>query len=274
MFIKNRDNINLYVNQIGKGLNCIYIHGGPGAWSKDFELFCGDLLINKLNMIYTDQRGCGRSEGDLYSDYSIDSLVEDIEEIRNKLNLDKVILLAHSFGGIIAAAYVNKYNENVNGLILMNCTLDMKESLKSQIDKGYELLGIPNIGYGNNLIETWKHITFDLVKNNIYYKLQYKSYNNYLNIENIDKAILNTSMSEQAFDNDRYFYDYRDISCKIEIPTLIISGDGDYAIGKNHAKTFNFKNSLYVTIDGKHNPYVENRSTLIRILEKFILNFK
>ena len=41
MYIKTNDNINLYVNREGEGLDCIYVHGGPGAWSKDFEKFCG-----------------------------------------------------------------------------------------------------------------------------------------------------------------------------------------------------------------------------------------
>ncbi|MEG2788631.1 MAG: alpha/beta hydrolase [Romboutsia sp.] len=270
MFIKNRDDINLYVNQIGEGLPCVYIHGGPGAWSKDFENFFGKYMIDKLNMIYIDQRGCGRSGVSLDDDYSIKSIVEDIEEIRVKLKLDKIILLAHSFGGILATVYADKYRDHVKGIILMNCTLDMKASLQNQINKGYELLGLTNKGYGDNLIETWKKIAFNLINDNLYYQLQFKDYNNYLDVENIDREIVNTSMSKQSFDNASYFYDYRYISCNIENPTLIISGNEDYAIGQNHSKTFKFKNSISITMNTKHTPYVEDRSDLIYILEKFI----
>ncbi|MDO7205863.1 hypothetical protein Q5M85_18975 [Paraclostridium bifermentans] len=39
-----------------------------------------------FNITYLDQRGCGRSEGEYNSNYSIDRLVEDIEEVRVKLN--------------------------------------------------------------------------------------------------------------------------------------------------------------------------------------------
>ena len=272
MFIKTRDNINLYVNKVGNGYSCIYIHGGPGAWSKDFEVFCSDYLSNHLNMVYLDQRGCGRSEGTMYSDYSIDTIIEDIEHIRKELKIDKCILLAHSFGGIIATKYAYKYKQHIKGIILMNCTLDLKESLKSQINEGCKLLGIDSIDYCDDLIEVWKKIAFNLVKENKYYKLQYKEYENFLKVEDIDKGILNTNMSNQAFNNESYFYDYRNISSEIEVPTLIICGNKDYAIGINHYKTFNFKNSIVKIINGKHNPYIEDTFELVDIIKNFALS--
>lgn len=58
-------------------------------------MFCKDYLSEDLTMYYMDQRGCGRSKGDEYSDYSVDSIIDDIECIRNKFNIDKVILLAY-----------------------------------------------------------------------------------------------------------------------------------------------------------------------------------
>jgi proline iminopeptidase len=272
MFIKTRDGLNLYVNKVGNGLNCIYIHGGPGAWSKDFEEFSKRYLDGILSTVHIDQRGSGRSEGSCYSDYSIDTIVDDIEEVRKKLNIEKFILLAHSFGGIIATTYANKYSQYLEGLILMNCTLNMKESLKSQIVEGCNLLDIGIIDYNDDLISNWKNIAFNLVRKNMYYKLQYKEYANYLRVEEIDKGILNTSMSEQAFNNECYFYDYSDISDKIEIPTLIIIGDRDYAIGVEHYRTFKFKNSIVKTISGKHTPYIEDPVELTTIIKSFVLN--
>lgn len=276
MYIKTNDNINLYVNREGEGLDCIYVHGGPGAWSKDFEKFCGIHMNDMFNITYLDQRGCGRSEGEYNSDYSIDRLVEDIEEVRVKLNIQKFIIIAHSFGGIIATSYASKYGENLEGIILINCTLDFKEALKSQIKEGCNLLGVDQIDCDTNLqnlICIWKKVVFNLVRYNMYYMLQFKSISNYEKLENLDKEILNTKMSELAFENKNYFIDYTYLTKSINIPTLIITGSEDYAVGIDHHESFEFENSIIKTINGRHTPYIEDSSKLINIIKDFVSVF-
>lgn len=272
MFIETLDRLNLHVTHSGKGMKCLYIHGGPGAWSKDFEVFFGDYLSETLSMYYLDQRGCGRSEGDKESDYSIDAIINDIECIRKKLDIEEFIIIAHSFGGVIATAYTRKYSKYVKALILINCTLNMEEALKSQIKQGCKILAIDNIEYSRNLKENWRNIAFKLVENDLYYKLQYADYNNYIKVKNIDKDMLNTSMSEQSFSNDSYFYDYTSLSEYIDTPTLIIIGEYDFAIGPDHYKSFKFKNSIVRNIKGVHNPYIENPIELEAIIKDFILS--
>jgi pimeloyl-ACP methyl ester carboxylesterase len=66
--------------------------------------------------------GFGRSSRP--EEFSIDHLVretqfvESIEAWRKEMKLEKMILLGHSFGGYISAAYVIRYPKNVKGLIL------------------------------------------------------------------------------------------------------------------------------------------------------------
>lgn len=275
MFVKTKDKLNLYINKVGSGTDCIYIHGGPGSWSKDFEVYCKNYL-NDLTMYYMDQRGCGRSEGDEYSDYSIDAIIDDIECVRKKFNIDRIILLAHSFGGIIATAYAYKYPECTKAIILMNCTLDINQALKSQIEEGCKILGINNLNenvyYSKDLKLYWTNVTQELLKHNLYYKLQYLKFDNYLKINKIDEEMLNSSMAEQAFSNESYFYDYREYSKLIKTPTCIISGRNDFAIGINHYKSFNFENATLKIIKGRHMPYIENTEELVNIIISFIKN--
>lgn len=274
MFIETNDNLKLYVKKSGEGTPCIFIHGGPGAWSKDFEVYCGKKLEKSFEMIYLDQRGCGRSEGDENTDYSINKIVEDIELIRKKLNIKRWILLAHSFGGIIATSYVNKYQENVHGLILANCTLNFNQSLESQINKGYELLNITRKENEINLIEEWKKVAYNLVKEDKYYILQYKDYNNYIKMNSIDDKIININMSNQSFNNKSYFLDYCKLSEKINTPTLIIIGSEDYAIGVKHFENFKFQDKIIKTINGKHTPYLEDTSEFIKVIEEYVFSIK
>jgi len=81
----------------------------PGAWSKSFEDMRGNSLERKLRMVYFDQRGCGRSDTPVDKNYSLDRMVDDIEDIRRSSGVEKIYLLSHSFGGIIAVNYAKKY---------------------------------------------------------------------------------------------------------------------------------------------------------------------
>ena len=85
MYIEMSDNINLYVKQSGEGIPCIFIHGGPGEGSLNFEVLGGNSLENFMQLIYFDQRGSARSGGTNDNDYSIKRIIDDIEEIRKNL---------------------------------------------------------------------------------------------------------------------------------------------------------------------------------------------
>ncbi|MEN1968661.1 hypothetical protein WMZ97_11385 [Lentibacillus sp. N15] len=53
------DGIELYIEKSGRGDPCLYLHGGPGYWSKSFQHFSTKLLEDTMEMVYLDQRGCG-----------------------------------------------------------------------------------------------------------------------------------------------------------------------------------------------------------------------
>ncbi|TDS50502.1 hypothetical protein [Myroides indicus] len=53
-YVMTDDNIKLYTKKAGNGPIAIFIHGGPGAWSKSFEDLGGSNLENQLTMIYYD----------------------------------------------------------------------------------------------------------------------------------------------------------------------------------------------------------------------------
>lgn len=69
MIIKTSDGIDLCLTVSGEGSPCIFVHGGPGAWSYSFEELGGRDLEDTFQMIYFDQRGCGRSSGSSNDDY-------------------------------------------------------------------------------------------------------------------------------------------------------------------------------------------------------------
>lgn len=276
MNLKMSDEVSIYVKQSGEGPYCIYIHGGPGAWSYDFEALGGNSLENSMSLVYFDQRGCGRSGGNSNSDYSINRLIEDIEEIRKQLNIEKWIVLAHSFGGIIAVNYVHKYQQFVEGLIFLNCTLSMEDSLKSQIDYGTKLLGKENLQLEpyKHTLEKWRVILPKLNEKNLFFKLQYNEYDNFIKVNSIGSEVRNRnfSMASQAFKNYEYYQSYYELTKYISIPVLVVCGNKDYSVGPDHYKNFHFQNAKVSIVDGRHVLYLENKEEFREMIKDFIEN--
>jgi proline iminopeptidase len=274
MYLEMNDKVNLYIKQSGHGVPCIFVHGGPGEGSLDFEVLGGNALEGFMNMIYFDQRGSARSEGDEETDYSIDRLVEDMEEIREKLGISKWIVMAHSFGGIIATNYAHKYRDSIDKLILLNVTLSMEDSFKSQIDHGVKLLSENELKSieAKSYMEKWQQIVTSLIEKDIFYKLQYEEYNNFIKLREVSNTIdsFNASMANQALSNKEYFNSFFDITKKVDIPVLVIAGNEDYAVGPDHHENFKFSNMETKIISGKHMLYMENKEEVKSVIEAFI----
>src|SRR5699024_529746 len=53
------------------------------------------------------------------STISLQRFVQDLEELRQELGIDKVTLATHSMGSMLAYAYLQKYPEHVKGYLLI-----------------------------------------------------------------------------------------------------------------------------------------------------------
>jgi proline iminopeptidase len=84
----------------------------------DFEMVTGPLLEKRFPVVYYEQRGSGRSKPPPDGAYSIDLLVEDLEQLRQQLGIDTMALLGISFGGQLAAEYAIAHPDRVEALIL------------------------------------------------------------------------------------------------------------------------------------------------------------
>ena len=140
--IKYKDfNLVCYDSEIGD-ITLFLLNGGPGLPCNYLRDPHYENLINKgIRIITYDQLGCGQSSKpkDL-SLWSIDRYVEELEFVRNELNLGKLNLLGHSWGGWLAIEYSLKYQENLSKLILENTCGDMPH-LISELNRLREALG-------------------------------------------------------------------------------------------------------------------------------------
>lgn len=108
----------LYVETEGEGVSLVLLHGGPGSTHHEFHPYFSR-AADFAQVIYYDQRGCGFSDYKKDGGYSVEQAVEDLEKLRQKLLIDKWIVLGHSFGGLLAQCYALKYPEHILGLVLV-----------------------------------------------------------------------------------------------------------------------------------------------------------
>lgn len=110
----------------------IFIHGGPGAYTRDLERdFFSKFTKEGYDVYLYDQPGAGFSNKIKLEEYSIHRYVEDIEAIRKKIGADKIILVGQSFGGALGSSYVTTYPNNVEKVIFTAPAPLGKESLEN-----------------------------------------------------------------------------------------------------------------------------------------------
>jgi pimeloyl-ACP methyl ester carboxylesterase len=87
----------------------IFLHGGPGYNCVNFETTTAQQLADKgFYVIVYDRRGEGRSE-DLNAQFTFQETFDDLNAIYQKYGLTKSTLIGHSFGGVIATLFAEKY---------------------------------------------------------------------------------------------------------------------------------------------------------------------
>jgi len=113
------DGHSIYFEQSGNesGFPVIFLHGGPGTGCNENHrrYFNPD----KYRIIIFDQRGCNRSKPNgCVENNSTQDILKDIESIREKLKIEKVILFGGSWGATLALLYAEQYPQHVSGIIL------------------------------------------------------------------------------------------------------------------------------------------------------------
>jgi proline iminopeptidase len=97
----------------------IYLQGGPGAPIFDANIETLSNLTNYGYDVYVyDLVGCGHSNRlENIEEYTVDRHNRDLAEIIKKIGAQKVILIAQSWGAILASNYMLDHKEKVEKLI-------------------------------------------------------------------------------------------------------------------------------------------------------------
>ncbi|HWM34998.1 MAG TPA: alpha/beta fold hydrolase [Pseudolysinimonas sp.] len=126
----------LYWEESGspEGTPALYLHGGPGGglgrggYRRHFD-------PARYRVIGLDQRGCGRSEPwaidalDTLDDNTTQTLIADIEALREHLGIDSWLVHGVSWGSTLALAYALAHPARVSAIVVMAVTTSSRAEL-------------------------------------------------------------------------------------------------------------------------------------------------
>ncbi|MFD3157847.1 alpha/beta fold hydrolase [Haloimpatiens sp. FM7330] len=140
----------------------LFIHGGPGGIGvADFIQYQGDRLSKNFKVIALEQRGVWRSEAILDEEHiSLEDIIEDFEELRKILHINKWSLLSHSFGGYLAVLYANLYPDSIEYMIYECPSFDFALSERSMLNAAAnELIKLGNLALAEDYFKALREIT-------------------------------------------------------------------------------------------------------------------
>ncbi|WP_163969716.1 alpha/beta fold hydrolase [Oceanobacillus halotolerans] len=249
------------------------IHGGPGGSHLSFKSHLDD-LTRGAQLVYVDQRGCGFSaEGDPDT-YTFRQNVEDLETLRKHLGVEKVWILGHSYGGMVAMQYALTYQENLAGLLLVTTSPSyrfMEKAKKFIEENGNE----DQQYYANKLWNGDFQSEEELQK---YYEAMSPLYSvTAQRNEAANGKKVNAKRSYQAlnkgFGGFLRTYDIVDQLPMIKVPTLIIAGRHDWItpVSENESIHEGIPNSkFHILEDSSHSVFVDQHEETLSLIREFL----
>jgi proline iminopeptidase len=270
-------NTSLYYRMIGKGEPVIIIHGGPMLdQSYLFDHF--KALAKDHTLIFYDQRVSGKSSATADStSLTMTNMVNDIEIIREKLKLDQVHIIGHSWGGFLAARYAGEHPPKIKSLILCDAMpptqrLWQQEEIEiakriTHYDSAVRDTIMSLAGFKKKtdvtLVDSLMKVSFktQFVDTMKLSKLKVKLPNDYFQRSKIFSYI----------GREFYAFDITEQLKRVIAPTLIIYGDQEPAL-KISAPVYkeNIADSKITVIkQSGHFPFIEQPDDFVKAVEEF-----
>jgi len=228
-YIKTGENT-IHITTYGKGQPILIINGGPGMNSNGFRGLAETIGKSNKAIIY-DQRGTGKSLISHIdaSTITLDSMINDIEIIRNHLNIKRWIVLGHSFGGMLGSFYASKFSDKISGLILsssggINMDLFSRINITSRLNR----VDRDSLNYWNAKIENGDTTYIARLQRGKFLAPAYLFHKS--NIPIIAERLTqgNPAINRLVYQNMRKIqFDCSEGLKGIKVPVLIIQGEQD-----------------------------------------------
>ena len=112
------------------GLSVLLVHGNGGnrtQWKAQLAY-----LRASRRAVAFDLHGMGESALASDGNFSVESFADDVAAVVDALGIERFVLVGHSFGGFIVAAYAGKQPERLTGLVFADCAGDLSKTPSEQ----------------------------------------------------------------------------------------------------------------------------------------------
>lgn len=180
------------IAEIGEGEQVIVFLPGLGSPSTAVE-FRGvaEFLRSRFRIIFVDPLGYGMSDRTDKARRTSD-VVEELHEALSQLGLKRYILAAHSLSGLAVLEYSNRYTEEVQAVVGIDCCVPMQYEVRQMIEntaKSYEKRAkIKNSFVNKKVTKAICKMTLGSCKDYNYSKEEIELYTQ-LSIENCDSSV-------------------------------------------------------------------------------------
>jgi pimeloyl-ACP methyl ester carboxylesterase/CubicO group peptidase (beta-lactamase class C family) len=293
-FVVTEDGTQLYTKLFTKETNMsdppllnnkdtiLLIHGGPGV--PDYLDDLAELILRNniaVSVICFDQRGVGKSvlSGDRNTGITMDLLLDDIDAIKKTYDIQKLHIVGHSWGGVLAQLYAQRSPKSIASMVLLSPTTvsqgsdwqKMEMAVMNHNRRQGGLFNFAKMGLWSLLIHVplisnyAGRALFTMVTKNYYF---HPSSAPNPSVSFLDGVSVNAMLSsKQAFVGKVT----QPISIQWDMfPSLCLFGENDI-YGKEMTSKFcaSFKGDMQIIPDASHMSWVDRPLDIAQVLRTF-----
>lgn len=251
------DNQKIAYKEAGTGETIVLLHGFCGSteyWQKVVQP-----LQEKYHIVLMDLRGHGESTFNGES-FDLEDLANDVNQLLNELNIEKVYLFGHSLGGYVTLSFAEKYADKLLGFGLIHSTAftDTEEAKEGRLKS----------------IEKIQDMGIEEFVNGMIPNLFSDHYMN-TNEEEVSRIVsigydTNPIAAMETLSAMRKRPDRNEVIANSNLPILIVKGKFDKVVPLNRVITSNEENITTAVLETGHMSMIEAPGELISTIIAFI----
>ena len=279
----------LYFDVVGSGLDAtsgfrqkptlVILHGGPGFDHTYLRPWL-DPVSEVAQLVYIDERGCGRSARHTNEYYQLGIMADDIVLFCKTLDIERPMVLGQSFGGFVALSIALRHPDFMSGIVLFDTSpawtggydLDALEQLVDG-QRGKELREVAyKESTGTATAEELKRFEQEIMP--LYWHQGFKP--EYI-AELFGNPLVNMDIATYMMGTLSKEYDMRPYLSEIKVPALVLQGRYDWVTPMTGAEEMAqaiANGQLHIFEHSGHMVFMEEPEELVAVLKQWITNVK
>lgn len=197
----------------------IILHGGHGFADHTLYVEFWSQFSDLMQVIFLDQRGCGRSSAGTVSEWTLEHWGEDLYQFCLALDIKKPIIAGVSMGGHVMCEYVKQHPDHPGALIF--CNTESRNFVEDICDilKNRGLSAAAAACYAQ-----YTQPTEETLETYVKTCLPHYGHNSYT-LQEVSRCMKHTEVFQNYCQHYMLTFDYLNDMANIQCPTLLLVGE-------------------------------------------------